>query len=138
MSSELMTVIISGIVTLIIAVLVNLPGWLQWRSQRKKVDAETGGILTGTALDMVRALKIEVKELQEHDKIKTEEVKELQERDKVKTEQIKILTKRVETLEEEKALLIEGALKLESQVEELDETPVYRVPRIEDKKLIVT
>jgi len=132
MSDELIIALVAAIVT----TLGMNGGWLLWKNQRaklnaesKKLGAETGAITTGIALTMVKELRIHVKELKVH-------VKELKVHVKEQDNRIYCLTRRVEVLEDEnydlkkeKEGYREGAIQLEEQVKSMKGTPVYYVPR---------
>jgi len=122
MDNWLATALISGAVTLVVALVANGVGFLLWRPQRKKLEAEAADILTGTAMDLIREMKEQIAELQESDKQKEQQIIELQGR-------IDDLRERVRVLEKENAYLREGAMQLENQVVDLGREPVWTVPR---------
>jgi len=118
----LVTALISGTVTLVVALIANGVGFLLWKPQRKKIEAEAADILTGTAMDLIKEMKEQIAELQESDELKEQQIIKLQRR-------IDDLRERVKALEEENAYLREGAMQLESQVVDLGREPIWKVPR---------
>jgi len=122
MNEWLVTALISGAVTLIVALVANGVGLLLWKPRRKKLEAEATDILTGTAMDLIKEMKEQIAELQESDELKEQQIIKLQRR-------IDDLRERVKVLEKENAYLREGAMQLENQVVELGREPIWKVPR---------
>ena len=122
MNEWLVTALISGAVTLIVALIANGVGLLLWKPRRKKLEAEATDILTGTAMDLIKEMKEQIAELQESDELKEQQIIKLQRR-------IDDLRERVKVLEKENAYLREGAMQLENQVVELGREPIWKVPR---------
>jgi len=67
MNEWLVTALISGAVTLIVALVANGVGLLLWKPRRKKLEAEATDILTGTAMDLIKEMKEQIAEISERE-----------------------------------------------------------------------
>jgi hypothetical protein len=116
MDNQVTVAIISAVVGLITAFLINGVGWFLLRSQREKTDAEAADVLTGAALRIVQALEGKVEKL--------EGIVENLER------QLEIQRGALRTMTELNVELLRGTYVLSEQIVNLGEEPCWTVVKL--------
>lgn len=125
MDDQTTTYIVSAIVGLITAFIINGVGWFLLRSQRDKTDAEAVDVLTGAALKIVTKLQEQVAKLEAHvEKLESE---------------LELQKGALKTMTELNVELLRGTYVLTEQIVGLGEEPCWTVVRLakEDEVLAV-
>lgn len=105
-----------SVVSILVVFLGSGAGWFLLSHQRRKLEAESTDIISGAAVEVVKALKVEVADLRETvGKLETE---------------MRALKAQNALLQCEIDDLRRGARRLQGQIEALGQPPVWTVPPI--------
>ena len=111
---------ITAVTAITVALLSGgLTALLLWRSNRKKVEAEAADILTGAALDIVKALRTRIDMLESESEQTRKRIAKLERR-------VEVLEGEVECLQEQKRGLELGNAALSDQLESEGLVPLWQ------------
>lgn len=116
MDNQVAVAIISAVVGLVTAFLINGVGWFLLRSQRDKTDAEAADVLTGAALKIVTKLQEQVAKLEGH-------VEKLE-------RELELQKGALKTMTELNVELLRGTYVLSEQIVNLGEEPCWTVIKL--------